>query len=289
MQDCDPPLRKVQHRRWAHIPSAFCPKVLLRPEFEEVEVKLEDGGITEMRWWRLEFSQLVQHGISPERELWRDKFQKSLWFFFLQTFCHELRYVCIQDPIKYSRKWLMMGREPKANTSSHTMLVKVGYFNQLEQRDLTASPSPPSPPACLPSRAISPASQHQQERWDCPCGCRAVRPPGQATNSHGHHLHPSRTLLPLQAPRPPLPWHRQQLFFPLSLVTPRVSLLCSPQEEALNRRRTLQHVVAEGTWTLVSGLDLGKSLTFGLWQLVHSDDEDGGHDGCDCVWHFGGA
>ena len=137
MQDCDPPLRKVQHRRWAHIPSAFCPKVLLRPEFEEVEVKLEDGGITEMRWWRLEFSQLVQHGISPERELWRDKFQKSLWFFFLQTFCHELRYVCIQDPIKYSRKWLMMGREPKANTSSHTMLVKVGYFNQLEQRDLT--------------------------------------------------------------------------------------------------------------------------------------------------------
>ena len=137
MQDCDPPLRKVQHRRWAHIPSAFCPKVLFRPEFEEVEVKLEDGGITEMRWWRLEFSQLVQHGISPERELWRDKFQKSLWFFFLQTFCHELRYVCIQDPIKYSRKWLMMGREPKANTSSHTMLVKVGYFNQLEQRDLT--------------------------------------------------------------------------------------------------------------------------------------------------------
>ena len=31
----------------------------------------------------------------------------------------------------------MMGRELKANTSSHTMLVKVEYFNQSEQRDLT--------------------------------------------------------------------------------------------------------------------------------------------------------
>ena len=53
--------------------------------------------------------------------------------------------------------------------------------------------------------------------------------------------------------------------------------------------RTLQCVMAEGTWTLASGLDLGKFLTFGLWWLVHSYDEDGGHDGCDCVWHLGGA
>ena len=31
----------------------------------------------------------------------------------------------------------MMGRQLKANTSSHTMVVKVEYFNQSEQRDLT--------------------------------------------------------------------------------------------------------------------------------------------------------
>ena len=31
----------------------------------------------------------------------------------------------------------MMGRELNTNTTSHTKLVKVGYFNQSEQRDLT--------------------------------------------------------------------------------------------------------------------------------------------------------